>query len=98
MPTFLIPSINVCSPPNHARGGQASIEINRNAKGLFDNQARALGSRIGLRSESEQTLSFCINILIQVHIQANGYVDDVFVCAKVLKVLQEKYSIEKLAR
>ena len=27
-----------------------------------------------------------------------GYVDDVFVCVKVLKTLQEKYGIEKLAR
>jgi len=33
-----------------------------------------------------------------VHIPADGYVDDVFVCVKDLMKLQEKYGIEKLAR
>jgi hypothetical protein len=33
-----------------------------------------------------------------VHIPADDYVDDVFVFVKVLKNLQEKYGIEKLAK
>jgi hypothetical protein len=33
-----------------------------------------------------------------VHIPADGHVDDVFVCVKVLKKLREKYGIEKPAK
>jgi hypothetical protein len=33
-----------------------------------------------------------------VHIPADSDVDDVFVCVKVLKKLQEKYGLEKLAK
>lgn len=51
-----------------------------------------------VRSERAQTQPYCIYVLIQVHIPADDYVDDVFVCVKVLKKLQEKYGIEKLAK
>jgi len=51
-----------------------------------------------VRSERAQTQLSYIYVLIQVYIPADGDVDDVSVFVKVLKKLQEKYGIEKLAK
>ena len=51
-----------------------------------------------VRFEHAQTQPSCIYVLIKVYIPTDGYVDNVYVCVKALKKLQEINGIEKLEK